>query len=245
MAYRVPPDNHSHWDGTEEGSKAGEPTLNQLLAEPIIRQLMHCDGIDEDEIRSLVRQATKAYVARLDHPTDDDPHEMVSLLVDITQLWHKRHNLEVRARIPGMTYARSAVLIHLLLHEGLSQASLARFLAIKPLSLARLLNRLEAEGLVVRTPDPCNHRSHIAVLASKLRPAIEDICDRIRRIHRDALAGISEVEVNQLFALLRRVRSNLSEHPQSGLQVFRSDLGYPSIAVSGHLDPKRQHQQPQ
>ncbi len=77
MAYRVPPDNHSHWDGTEEGSKAGEPTLNQLLAEPIIRQLMHCDGIDEDEIRSLVRQATKAYVARLDHPTDDDPHEMV------------------------------------------------------------------------------------------------------------------------------------------------------------------------
>ena len=34
-----------------------ELTLDQLLAEPIVRQLMRCDRIDETTIRRLVREA--------------------------------------------------------------------------------------------------------------------------------------------------------------------------------------------
>jgi hypothetical protein len=34
-----------------------EPTLNELLAEPIIRQIMASDGVNSDDIRRLMTQA--------------------------------------------------------------------------------------------------------------------------------------------------------------------------------------------
>jgi len=38
----------------------GEPRLDQLFAEPIVKQLMHSDRIDEATIRRLLRQAAVA-----------------------------------------------------------------------------------------------------------------------------------------------------------------------------------------
>ncbi|EJM99438.1 hypothetical protein [Phyllobacterium sp. YR531] len=36
-----------------------EPTLNELLAEPIIRQMMASDGVKSDEIRQLMARVGK------------------------------------------------------------------------------------------------------------------------------------------------------------------------------------------
>lgn len=36
-----------------------EPTLDQLFADPIMRQLMECDGSDEATIRALLKRAAK------------------------------------------------------------------------------------------------------------------------------------------------------------------------------------------
>ena len=36
--------------------RSGEPTLDQLFADPIVRQLMHRDGIDEAATRRLLQQ---------------------------------------------------------------------------------------------------------------------------------------------------------------------------------------------
>jgi len=40
--------------------RSGEPTLDQLLAEPIVQQLMRRDRIDEATIRHLVRKTAAA-----------------------------------------------------------------------------------------------------------------------------------------------------------------------------------------
>ncbi|MHC1547664.1 hypothetical protein [Phyllobacterium sp. K27] len=36
-----------------------EPTLNELLAEPIIRQMMASDGVKSDEVRTLMARVGK------------------------------------------------------------------------------------------------------------------------------------------------------------------------------------------
>ncbi|MEO3997508.1 hypothetical protein [Mesorhizobium sp. CAU 1732] len=46
-----------------------EPTLDELLNEPIIRQLMASDGHTSEDIRALFRQVSKREVLLLD---DDD-----------------------------------------------------------------------------------------------------------------------------------------------------------------------------
>lgn len=142
-----------------------EPTLDQLFAEPIVRQLMHRDGIDEQTTRRLCRRAAVARPApelRCMLPASrakDDPNTIVHLLHDTARRWRKLYDREVCARIPGMTCARCAVLIRLAQHEGVNQTALAQDLVVRPITLARLLDRLETAGFIARLPDPHDRRA--------------------------------------------------------------------------------------
>lgn len=42
--------------------EAIEPTLNELLAEPIIRQMMASDGVKSDEVRKLMARVGKTVI---------------------------------------------------------------------------------------------------------------------------------------------------------------------------------------
>ena len=196
-------------------SASDEPTLDQLFAEPIVRQLMRRDKIDEDTTRRLFQRASAARAAprrrfsRSAPVAEDDRNTIAWLLSGTARLWCKRYDREIRARIPGMTCARCTVLIHFAEHEGVNQVVLAQHLDVKPITLARLLDRLEAEGFIARMPDPHDRRAHVLTLTAKARPSIERIYDLARKIRGDAQRGISEAEADQLRALLRRIRSNL------------------------------------
>ena len=62
-------------------SPSDETTLDQLLAEPIVKQLMRRDGIDESAIRNLLLETCYARrgVQTGDDPGADDPHWVVRL----------------------------------------------------------------------------------------------------------------------------------------------------------------------
>jgi len=190
---------------------SGEPTLDQLLAEPIVQQLMRRDRTDEATIRHLLQATADARPAlrTKDDPDTDDLYSIGRLLQETARLWHLRCDREVR-QLPGMTRARCAVLIQLAQHEGVNQAALARILDIRSITLVRLLDRLEAAGLVARMPDPQDRRAHVLALTAKALPIIERIYDQGRKTYDDVQLGISEAEANQLRALLCRVRSNLA-----------------------------------
>ena len=210
-----------------------EPTLDQLLAEPIVQQLMRSDRTDETAIRHLMQEtaATRlALRARGDSNTDesgtdesgtDDPQAIVRLLHEIARLWPSHYDREVRARFPGMTRARCAVLTHLARHEGVNQVTLARILGIRPMSLVRLLDRLEAAGFVERRPDRDDRRVHVLVLTAKALPIVERIDGLTRKIYDDLQLGLSKGDASRLQALLFRIGSKLAgcrpgETPSSG-----------------------------
>jgi DNA-binding MarR family transcriptional regulator len=76
--------------------------------------------------------------------------------------------------------------------------------------LARLLNRLETGGFIVRIVEPDERCAPVLALAAKALPVIEHIYDLTRRICEDQEIGLSKVEASQLRALLCRIRSNLT-----------------------------------
>ena len=208
-----------------------EPTLDQLLAEPIVQQLMRSDRTNEAAIRHLVQETAVARRALQapggsgtdDSDTDDssrndsgtdDLRAVVRLLHETGRLWSRHFDSEVRARFPGMTRARCVVLSHLARHEGVNQATLARILDIRPISLVRLLDRLEAGGFVERIPDPDDRRAHVLELTAKALPIIESIHDLNRKTFNDLHLGISEAEATQLRVLLSRIRSELTAAPE-------------------------------
>ena len=121
-----------------------------------------------------------------------------------------RRNFERRAHETGITRAQWSVLANLQRQEGLNQVQLADILDIEPITLARLLDRLESAGWVERRADPNDRRMRRLYLTDTARP----LMSQFRRLADEsigvALAGFSDGERAQLLDLLLRVRTNLS-----------------------------------
>jgi DNA-binding MarR family transcriptional regulator len=130
------------------------------------------------------------------------------LLHDTARLM--RRDFERRSRSSGLTRAQWSVLAHLARSEGSSQAALAETLEIEPITLVRLLDRLEDAGWVERRPDPGDRRVRRLFLTETARPLMEQFQQLAAETREASLSGLSEVERKQLTDLLLRVRGNLS-----------------------------------
>ena len=170
------------------------------------------DRTDETTVCRLLQQTSAAQPASRakDDPRADDPNIIVRLLLETARLACSRYDRALRTHLPGMTLGRCAVLIQLAQHERPNQAALARILDIRPITLVRLLDRLEAAGFVERIPDPDDRRAHVLALTAKALPIIDSIRDLNRKTCDDLHPGISEAEATQLRVLLSRIRSELT-----------------------------------
>src|ERR1700761_6639695 len=74
-------------------------------------------------------------------PLSEAPGELRHLLHETARLWRRRCERVVRARLPGMTCARCAVLLKLEQPGGLHQVTLAHNLDVAPITPGCLLDR--------------------------------------------------------------------------------------------------------
>ena len=130
------------------------------------------------------------------------------LLHDTARLM--RRDFERRSRSSGLTRAQWAVLAYLARSEGTSQAALAEMLEIEPITLVRLLDRLEGAGWVERRADPADRRVRRLYLTETARPLMEQFQELAAATREAALGGLNEAERRQLTDLLMKVRTNLS-----------------------------------
>src|SRR5437016_13859510 len=84
-----------------------------------------------------------------------DP-ELLVLLYDVAR--QMRTRADQRARTRGMTRAQWVILAHLERQPGLSQNELAAIVEVEPITIGRLVDRLEARRLVERRSDPKDRR---------------------------------------------------------------------------------------
>lgn len=91
--------------------------------------------------------------------------DLLFLIHDVARLL--RLDADKRARAHGMTRAQWAILFWLERQPGISQKELAEILDVEPITVARLVDRLQAHGAVERRPDPKDRR----IWRLHLRPA--------------------------------------------------------------------------
>jgi len=131
------------------------------------------------------------------------------VLNDVARLMRKRFEQRARAAALGLTRAQAAVLAHLARQEGINQAQLAQHLELEPITLARLLDRLQAAGLVERRPDPKDRRAHLLYLTKAAYPLLDRIFALAAEVREDALAGVAEADRGRLLDLLIEMKANL------------------------------------
>ena len=131
-----------------------------------------------------------------------------TLLAQVSRLM--RRTFDERARGIGVTRPQWQVLGLLKAHAGSNQGTLAEMLEVEPITLGRMIDRLQEGELVERRADPADRRVWRIFLTGKG----EVLLDRLRPFGREtlsqALEGLSEAEREQFIASLERVRANLS-----------------------------------
>jgi MarR family transcriptional regulator for hemolysin len=144
--------------------------------------------------------------------------ELTFQLVETARLM--RTFVDQRARLHGTTRAQWGVLARLRRHEGLNQAALAELLDLQPISLARLIDRLEQQQFVRRGPDPADRRAHLLTLTPEGRRLVDDL-DALRgELADEMLEGIDDDAVVTTLATLATIRERIK--PQAAAAAIGS-----------------------
>ncbi|MBV9527378.1 MarR family transcriptional regulator [Sphingomonas sp.] len=139
---------------------------------------------------------------------------METLPLEIGETAHAlRKAFDRRASALGVTRAQWKVLFHLSRTPGLRQVELADLLDIEPITLCRIVDRLEESELVERSQDPDDRRARKLHVTARAQPLIEKLQALAAELANEAFAGIDPADVNATRAALARVRENVGRGP--------------------------------
>ena len=108
----------------------------------------------------------------------------------------------------GVTRAQWKVLFRVERQPGLRQVELADLLDIEPITLCRIVDRLEESGLVERTSDPADRRAWRLHVTAQAQPLIEKLKAVGAELVDAAFAGIDPKDIEIARQVLARTREN-------------------------------------
>src|ERR1700722_10712889 len=126
----------------------------------------------------------------------DFQRDLLFLLHDLGRLL--RVDADKRARTNGMTRAQWGILLWLDREPGISQKELGELLEVEPISVARLVDRLEARSMVERRPDPKDRRIWRLHLCPAAHPALHEIHRHRAAMARRLTAGIDPATLDTM-----------------------------------------------
>ena len=130
------------------------------------------------------------------------------LLHDAARLMHRR--FEQQTADMGLSSAQWRLLIHVLREDGITQARLAEKLEIEPISVSRLLDRMEQAGWVRRIPHPTDRRVRQIVATEAAEAVGTRLKTSAESVYQEALSGLSPETQLALIGSLTTITQNLS-----------------------------------
>ena len=131
------------------------------------------------------------------------------LLHDAARLLRRR--FEARATGMGLSSAQWRLLAIAFREGRVTQARLAERLEIEPISVSRLVDRMEQAGWVAREADPADRRIRLVVPTARAMAAHAGLRAMFQSVIAEALAGFSAGDQAAIVSLLERLNVNLSD----------------------------------
>jgi MarR family transcriptional regulator, transcriptional regulator for hemolysin len=129
------------------------------------------------------------------------------LLHDVARLLRKR--FEQNARGSGLTRSQWQVLAYLAQNEGINQSGLADLLEIEPITLGRIVDKLQTLALIERHPHPSDRRVWLLHLTPAARSKLTQLRGLGDVTRGEALTGVSEADTERLLKTLQALKTNL------------------------------------
>ena len=146
--------------------------------------------------------------------------DLLFLLHDVARLL--RVDADKRARAHGMTRAQWAILIWLDRQPGISQKELAEWLEVEPITVARLVDRLEGRGMVERRPDPRDRRIWRLHLSPPARLVLRDIHEQRADMAAMVTHDIDAESQRTMIEALSRMKATLTRDSHASRRAAES-----------------------
>lgn len=130
------------------------------------------------------------------------------LLADSARLL--RRAFDARVRVLGMTSPQARLLLILHVTEGENQGFYADRLEVEPISLTRMIDRMEESGLIERRRDPSDRRAWRLHLTDKSRKVIDQVRAGLAGLEDEMLAGLTAAQREELGRLLEAIQDNFT-----------------------------------
>jgi DNA-binding MarR family transcriptional regulator len=115
------------------------------------------------------------------------------------------HRLSEELRRFDVGIGQWAVLMHLWSSDGMTQAQLARRVAIEQPTMVRTIDRMERDGLVTRAPDPADGRASRITLTERGWSLRDELVPLAAGVNRAATAALDTDEIATLRRLLAKL----------------------------------------
>ena len=136
---------------------------------------------------------------------DRDP---MFLLHDVARIM--RTKFDQRAREHGMTRAQWVILLRLERQPGMSQNEMAAVCEVEPITVARLVDRLERCGMVERRPDANDRRINRLHLLPAATPLLREIGTYRDQMTSELLDGLDGPELDAFVDVLLHLKCKLT-----------------------------------
>jgi DNA-binding MarR family transcriptional regulator len=147
-----------------------------------------------------------------------DPETFGFLVTDLTRLLRAELDRRTSGAGLGLTPGDGRTLAQAARAGAVRQSVLAERVGVEAMTLSGSLDRLEAQGLIERRPDPADRRAKLVVPT----PAGIDVLERIEPIAKalrcDAASGLGEAEWLRFMEMLKLVRTNLTAARAEGVR---------------------------
>jgi DNA-binding MarR family transcriptional regulator len=138
------------------------------------------------------------------------PHDVARIL---------RTHSDRAARAHGMTRAQWIILARLARQPGISQNELAAICEVEPITVGRLVDRLEARGFVERCADPSDRRVRRLKLLPAAQPVLDDMAVYRGEMNAMLTESIPQGEREHLIDALLRIKDSLTTSGTSGARA--------------------------
>lgn len=136
------------------------------------------------------------------------------LINELSKLFNDQMRQKTEAM--GMAEGWRRMLFHLAHNESLTQLELAKRTHLSTPAVSVTLQKMEAEGLVARKPDPNDQRAIQVRLTEAGREADRKVVCAIRETEATMLSGISEEEIAMIRPTLEKMYYNLTTQEEEG-----------------------------
>lgn len=120
-----------------------------------------------------------------------------------------RRAFDERVRAIGVTGPQARLLLRLARDGGRNQGFYADELDVEPMTLCRMIDRLEESGMVERQRDPNDRRAWQIRLTAKAQDRVAELRKCVDGMMEDTLIGLSVVDRDHLIHCLDVMGRNL------------------------------------